>query len=112
VTGHFTLDILPGTISSQAVATSGNFTLHFGNDNLFDSLELNMILNKSELNAHKLRSKKDLSGLEIEMNFAGFKLPPEAQPNSKIKIVNTFNAAGEINVPSRKLVLGDVVGSG
>ena len=112
VTGTFLLNIVQGTITSQAVATSGNMTLNFGNNHLFDSLQLSLVLDKSQINASGIHTAADLNGLPIEMNFGGFKLPPDAQPNSNTKIITTFNAAGEISVPPRHLVLGDIVGSG
>ncbi len=112
VTGTFLLNIIQGTITSQAVATAGNMSLNFGNNHLFDTLQLTLILDKSELNALGIHTPADLNGLPIQMNFGGFKLPPDKQPNSNTKIITTFNAAGEISVPPRHLVLGDVVGSG
>lgn len=112
VTGTFSLNVLPGTISSQAVATSGSMQLNYGNDNLFDSLSLTLILDKSDLGAQNIRTAADLNGLPISINFGGFQLPPAAQPKSKTKIINTFNAAGKISVPPTQLVQGDVVGSG
>ncbi len=112
VTGNFTLNVLPGTISSQAIATSGSMQLNYGNDNLFDSLSLTMILDKSDLNAAGIRSASDLKDLPISMNFGGFKLPPDAQPKSTTKIISTFDSKGTISVPVKHLVLGDKVGSG
>ncbi len=111
VTGRFSLDILQGTITSQAVATAGSMSLNFGSSNLADTLQFTLVLDKSELNAVGVLSASDLEGLPIEINFGGFKLPPKAQPKSKIKIVNTFDSRGMISVPAKFLVLGDIVGS-
>ncbi|MEI6231997.1 MAG: putative Ig domain-containing protein [Planctomycetota bacterium] len=112
VLGNFLLDVVPGTITSQAVATAGSMTVNFGNVNLNDSLALTLILDKSELNAAGIRTPADLEGLPISMNFAGFSLPPKAQPKSRTTIINTFDKNGAINVPVTKLVVGDPVGPG
>src|SRR5579862_1835199 len=112
VTGHFQLDILQGTITSQAVATAGSLNLRFGNENLPDSLSLTLLLDKSELGSLGIRTAADLNGLPIEMTFGGFKLPPDKQPKSTITIVNTFDAKGQISVPQKFALLGEVVGSG
>lgn len=109
VIGNFQLDILPGTITSQAVATSGTMMLNFGNDNLEDSLSLSLILDKSLLNAAGIRSAFDLNGLPIQMNFGGFQLPPKAQKNSSTTIITKFNAKGNISVPKPTFVAGDTV---
>ena len=112
VTGHFSLDIQPGTISSSAVATAGKMNLQFGNSFGKDSLSLTLQLDKSDLNNKGILSASDLAGLQIAIDFGGKMLPPDARKDSQTTIVKTFDARGKIVVPTHALVVGDVVGTG
>lgn len=112
VVGRFMLDVLPGTISSQAVATAGKMTLRYGAEKGRDSLDLTLQLEKASLNNAGVRDPRDLNGLPIEINFGGQLLPPKARANSKTVIKNVFNEAGRIDVPPHKLKGGDTVGNG
>lgn len=112
VLGHFSLTVVQGTISSQAVATQGSIKLQFGNADGRDSLDLTLVLDKSDLGVAGIRTAADLAGLPFEMNFGGYTLPPDARAKSNTTILHTFTAAGRIDVPRHHLVGGDVVGSG
>jgi len=71
----FFLTVLPGTISTEFVATSGSFALKFGKDSL-DSLSLSVVLNKTDLGRAGVRQASDLKGVDFSMDFGGVVLPP------------------------------------
>ena len=60
VLGHFSLTVVQGTISSQAVATQGSIKLQFGNADGRDSLDLTLVLDKSDLGVAGIRTAADL----------------------------------------------------
>jgi len=76
-TQTFYLTVLPGTIKSEFVATSGNFTLMFGKEKPRDTLMLILVLDKTELAAGGIRNVSDLAGMDFTMDFGGVTIPPD-----------------------------------
>jgi len=72
----FNLTVLPGTISSDFVATGGNFRLAFGSQVGADKLKLTVVLNKTELSAANIRQTSDLKDIPIQIDFGGVSIPP------------------------------------
>ena len=70
----FSLTVLPGTISSDFIATNGNFKLNFGKPNS-DSLQLSILLNRTDLIRSGILKTSDLENLDFAMLFGGVELP-------------------------------------
>ncbi len=98
------LQVLPGTISSEFVATSGQFSLAFGQANGRDSLKLNLALNKVELATAGIRTAADLNGVGFSMKFGGLALPPAvrlpSQGTTTTGISATFDNNGSFMFPN------------
>ena len=81
VTERFTLQVLPGTINTTLLGSSGGFDLRFGKSGgKFgsgklgdgpDSLKLNMLLNKSQMAQAGIRTASDLAGLAFSFSIGG-----------------------------------------
>ncbi|MCY3018116.1 MAG: putative Ig domain-containing protein [Planctomycetota bacterium] len=109
VTQKFSLVVLAGTISSEFVATAGNFKLSFGKERSRDSLRLTVILNKTDLGRGNIRTVADLAGVPFAMDFGGVALPPSlSQGGTSGQTTGTSTAAsvsfdknGRIHFPDR-----------
>jgi len=106
----FSLDVLPGTISSDFVATAGAFKLRFGREGDRDTLKLKVVVNKADLNSSKIRTVSDLAGVPFEMEFGGIKLPPAlvetagtGTTTGSTKLPNEFSRQGKIKFPNARL---------
>jgi hypothetical protein len=100
----FSLTVLPGTISSEFVATSGNFRLNFGSQGDSDSLKLQITLNKTQLANNNIRDISDLAGVNFQMSFGGFPVPnPVGTDNDSSTITDRipqqFDKNGSLRFP-------------
>jgi len=117
----FSLRVLPGTISSEFIATNGNFKLNFGSQDDADAVTLTMVLNKTELARNHIRESSDLEGIRFSMEFGGVTIPPAPTvtttgttpsptptPGATTgpTFQRTFDKAGSLRFPS--LLLGNL----
>jgi hypothetical protein len=102
----FSLTVLPGTITSDFIATSGSFKLNFGKPDS-DSLNLSIILNRTDLIRSGILKTSDLTGLDFAMIFGGVQLPPtlvevDEQGNpitGGATLPRTFDKNGKLKFP-------------
>ena len=105
VTQAFTLPVVQGSISTDVIASSGNFKFSFGRDGSHDSLNLTLILNKDDLATNRIRTKADLAGVPVVLRFGGVAFPPGAGTNTSTStdtstaLLNTFDGKGVIVFP-------------
>ena len=103
----FTLKVLPGTITSDFIATSGTFKLALGRtgtgDEGRDSLKLSIVLNKTALANAGIRTKSDLQGVGFQMKFGGAQLPPTVASTDTTTTASKpgiFDKNGKIKFPN------------
>ncbi len=99
----FTLNVLPGTISSELVATNGSFNLNFGKDGNKDSISLSIVINKSDLSKASVRSVADLDKVSFAMDIGGVSLPPRTPATGSgggTQFPSKFDRSGSIRFPN------------
>lgn len=101
----FSLNILPGTISSDFVATGGTLNLNFGKEGGTDSLKLSMIVNKSDLATAGVRDAADLNNQTLALDIGGVQIPARTSTAVPIK----FNKSGSIIFPGLPTGAGGVL---
>jgi hypothetical protein len=102
VTRTFSLLVLPGTISSEIVATTGKMVLMFGKEKPSDSLRLTMLLNKTDLARNGIRDNADLRDMTFAMDFGGVSLPPALtnDGSTTADAATKFDKNGQIRFPN------------